>query len=123
MGELLLRTFNLPHVKQRESRVATAETCALSLPEELALGPAEAFIDDHEFCHIHPLPEGTIHTVLPPQLRDEAIRSGWAEPHPLAGVGFFPRTLIAIYAPRCGEELNVVMALVQAAYDFALGLP
>src|SRR5690349_19005669 len=48
----------LPHVLMRESRMASCRTRALYLPDAMAGGPPEAFIDRPEFCHLHPLPEG-----------------------------------------------------------------
>jgi hypothetical protein len=59
------RLFRLPGVSERESRMAVAETRALCIPDERARGPTEAFIDDHEFCHVHPLPGGSLHLTLP----------------------------------------------------------
>ena len=38
--------------------MASPEQCPLYLADEFAGGPPEAFIDGHEFCHLHPLPEG-----------------------------------------------------------------
>jgi hypothetical protein len=120
MDELIRRSFSLPNVHPWESRMATRGTSAIRLSDEVAHGPMEAFIDDHEFCHIHPLPEGTIHMVLPAPFRTEVMTLGWAEPHPLAGRPF-PETLVMVYAPRNSEELDAVFSLVRTAYHFAQG--
>jgi hypothetical protein len=62
-------------------------------------GPPEAFIDLHEFCHLHPLPEGTIHLVLPLPVVGRAALSGWVQRHPLTLAGILT-TLVMVYAPR-----------------------
>ena len=119
--ELVERSLKLPHVGDRQSRMAAQDTHALWLPDEYSLGPADAFIDDHEFCHIHPLPEGSIHLTLAEAFRKEVIRLGWGEPHPSAEAGFLPKTLILVYAPRDRTELEVAVKLIYASYRFAKG--
>ena len=58
MEELVERSLEIPDVRSKQSRMASPRSHALYLKDELAVGPPEAFIDDHEFCHLHPLPEG-----------------------------------------------------------------
>src|SRR3954463_181496 len=55
---LLELSLDLPHVYARQSRVTAPQCRALCIDDDNAAGPAEAFIDGPEFCHIHPLPEG-----------------------------------------------------------------
>jgi len=38
---------------------------ALSLPQDLALGPVAAFMVGTEFAHLHPVPDYSLHLVLP----------------------------------------------------------
>src|SRR3954471_16788018 len=59
-AQLLEFSLNIPHVYTRQSRVASPECRALCVDDASAGGPPEAFIDGREFCHIHPLPEGSI---------------------------------------------------------------
>jgi hypothetical protein len=105
----------------RESRLASRDTIALWGSGELAKGPADAFIDDHEFCHIHSLPEGSIHLTLPRDLARQAVALGWAEPHILARSGLQSGTLVMVYAPRDEEDLQSVWRLIMASYRFAMG--
>jgi len=118
----LYRSRDLSGVRVKESRMAADGTHALSIDEGAARGPAEAFIDDHEFCHLHPLPHGSIHLTLPDVVRPDLLRLGWGELHLLARSGFLPQTLVLIYAPRDDREIEVVARLVKASYDFARGL-
>src|ERR1051326_6925463 len=111
---------SLPHGRVRESRMASPGTSALYLPGEHALGPPEAFIDDYEFCHLHPLPEGTIHLTLPALLREEVIVRGWGERHPVAGCGVLS-ALMTVYAPRDAQEFSAVLELIAQSWRFATG--
>jgi hypothetical protein len=103
--------------------MASPECQALSLPDELSAGPPGAFIVDHEFCHLHPLPDSSIHLTLPRDVRERAIRRGWAEQHPASRARILPETLVMVYAPRNSNELAVVLGMVWRSYQFARGVP
>jgi hypothetical protein len=119
--EFVSRCLRLPCVKSRESRMASPRSRALWLPDELAGGPSEAFIDANEFCHLHPPPEAGIHMTLPEETRGLAVGMGWAAPHPIACLGAMPASLVMVYAPRNREEMAVALRLVRSSYDFARG--
>jgi hypothetical protein len=120
MEELVQRSLEIPHVRSQQSRMASPLSHALYLADEFAAGPPEAFIDNHEFCHLHPLPEGSIHLTLPRILREEVVRLGWGERHPVAIAGILP-ALVTIYAPRNREELASVLELIVQSCRFAQG--
>jgi hypothetical protein len=120
MDALIERSLEIPWVRSKQSRMASPDSYALYLPDEFALGPPEAFIDGHEFCHLHPLPEGSIHLTLPTILREEVVRLGWGERHPIAEVGILS-TLVTVYAPRDHQELDTVLDLVTQSCYFARG--
>lgn len=82
VDELVALCLKIPCVRSKQSRMAQPGCHALFLPDAYAAGPPEAFIDDHEFCHVHPLPHGNVHLTLPKFLRDEVVRLGWGERHP-----------------------------------------
>jgi phospholipase/carboxylesterase len=119
--QLAVESLRLPGVQERESRMASPTTRALWLPEELAHGPSESFIDALEFCHLHPPPEGSIHLTLPSPRREHTIRLGWAEEHPLVQGGFISMALVMVYAPRDSSELQVVLDLIRESFYFARG--
>jgi Luciferase len=121
-AELVHRALALPYVRPTQSRMASPESPALSLPDEVAAGPREAFIDGHEFCHLHPLPEGSIHLTLPPDIREAAVRVGWAEAHPTSRLGVLSEAIVLVYAPRSPRELVIVLKLVCSSYRYARGL-
>jgi hypothetical protein len=97
------------------------DTRALHLDPALALGPPEAFLIHNEFAHLHGSSDGSLHLVLPPDVAEKAIESGWAEFHPLARRRTLPATIVMIYGPRDGAELETVWQLVKISYGFARG--
>lgn len=94
---------------------------ALVLSPEAARGPREAFLIGREFAHLHPLPDGSLHVALPPEVAAEAIARGWAEVHPAARMGLIPENVVMVYAPRDAAEIGVVLDLVRSALAFARG--
>jgi len=121
-ARLIESSLRLPNVRRRQSRMASPEVLALALPDCEACGPPESFIDGHEFCHLHPLPEGGVHLTLPDPLRDQVVELGWAEAHPAVKAGIMPMTLVMVYAPRDDGELRIVLHLVSESCQFAKGL-
>ena len=120
LGSLIERCLAIPDVLSRESRMAAPGTCALALPDHAAGGPSEAFIDAHEFCHLHPGPEGSIHLTLPDILGAEVERLAWGERHPIGRLGLLPAVL-TVYAPRNPKELDAVFDFVLNSCLFARG--
>lgn len=74
--ELARRVFALPGVEERPSAISVPGARALWLREEIPAGPREAFMIGREFAHIHPLPDGSLHAALPPEIAEEAIEKG-----------------------------------------------
>ena len=58
-------------------------------------------------------------------LRDAhtVIEAGWAEPHLLAGKSFVPLGLVMVYAPRNHNEIDVVLKILLASFEFAKSGP
>jgi hypothetical protein len=120
LEELVERSLEIPCVRSKQSRMASPRSHALYLSDACAAGPPEAFIDEHEFCHLHPLPEGSIHLTLPKVIREDVVRLGWGERHPIAEVGILTH-LVTVYAPRDREELDAVLGLIVQSCLFARG--
>lgn len=118
---LLVRCSTLEYTSTRESRMAGPTAVALRLTGSRTQGPSQAFIDDHEFCHIQGPPYGSLNLMLPPEIAKLVVDKGWGEPHVFTKAGFFFRTLTLIYAPRNAAELDVVMKIVEMSRDFARG--
>ena len=120
--ELLRRVLELPGAGVKESRVASPSVRAIKLSDEDGQGPRQAFIDDHEFCHLHPPPDGSIHLTLPDAVCRRAAEAGWVEPHLLAKGGGISKSTVLVYAPRDSDELETVVKLIETSYLFARGL-
>ena len=122
MARLLVElSLDLPHVRVRESRMGGPATLALALPDSIALGPEQAFIDSKEFCHIHAAPHRSVHLTLPAAEVEGIVALGWAERHPIHYLGVM-RSLVLVYAPRTREEVDVVVTLIERSCRFAMGV-
>jgi hypothetical protein len=120
-GQLVELALKIPGARGRQSRMAFPTSLALCLDDDFAHGPPEAFIDNHEFCFLHSLPGASIHATLPREIREAAIRLGWAEQHPGVRAGIMPDTLVMLYAPRDAGELRIVFQLIAVSSCFAKG--
>jgi hypothetical protein len=112
-----------PWVRRGDSGISVEGARALLLGPECGSGPAEAFMIGREFCHGHAGGDFSLHATLPVPLAEAVVEAGWAELHFLAETGQAPRTVVLIYAPRDDHERDVVLGLVRASYEFALGQP
>lgn len=119
LDALLALAAEWPGVIEAESGVSVEGARALTLPADAPVGPPEAFMVGHEFAHGHANGDFSLHACLPPDLADEAVRAGWAEPHYLVKTGRLPNTVVMLYAPRSDTEREVVLGLLHAAYQFA----
>jgi Family of unknown function (DUF5519) len=119
--ELARRAFALPGVEERPSAISVPGARALWLAEGVPEGPREGFMIGREFAHIHPVPDGSLHAALPSEVAEEAVEKGWAEQHPVARLGYIPENVVMIYAPRDGQELEIVLGLVEASRRYASG--
>ena len=119
--ELARRVFAWPDVEERPTRISVPGARALWLRDAVPAGPADAFLIEREFAHLHPGPDHSLHACLPLVLAQEAMAAGWAELHPVAVRGLIPRTAVMLYAPRTMAEVEVVVQLLLASYHFAGG--
>jgi hypothetical protein len=121
VSELARGLFSLAGVGEAPSAISVPGARAAWLDPKLARGPREAFLIGTEFAHIHPVPDGSLHAALPSELAKAAVATGWAEVHPVARRGLMPMNVVMLYAPRDHTELEVILALLAAAHQFALG--
>jgi hypothetical protein len=68
---------------------------------------------------LHPGADHSLHAMLPPDLAEEAVRTGWAEQHSVARRGLIPANAVMLFAPRDDAQLDVVTALIGASYSYA----
>ena len=113
---LFERAAHLPGISVGDSCVSVPGARAFRLDPALARGPEQAFQCDHEFAHLHPAYDGSLHLTLPPEVYQQVLDAGWGEPHPLSGT-------MLLFGPRDAQELEVVWSVVQASYHYAAGGP
>ncbi len=114
------RMFALPDIEEGPSTISDPRSRAFWLKRSLPAGPPNAFLGSREIGHFHPW-NGSMHIMLPPDVARQAVASGWAEVHPVAVAGMAPENLVMVYSPRDKQEVNVIFALLQAAYRYAGG--
>lgn len=110
--------FALPGVEEHASLISVPGARALCLPRA-ADAPADGFMIDTEFAHLHPGRDQSLHVMLPPEVFTDAIDAGWAEQHPVARRGELAPNAVMLYAPRDDHERSVVTQLVQDAHEYA----
>ncbi|KQU06604.1 hypothetical protein ASG56_02835 [Rhodococcus sp. Leaf7] len=66
-----------------------------------------------ELAHVH-TGQGSLHVVADPGDAEVIVSRGWGERHPLAGRRMLglPYSYVFLYAPRDGEDLSTVLAVV-----------
>ena len=116
---ILAEARTWPSVEERTSEISVEGARALTL--DSTAGSTGAFMIGREFCHVHDQGDFSLHAVLPLALAKAAEAAGWAEPHYLVHTGKAPGNLVVLYAPRDDRERAVVLRLVRASYEFALG--
>jgi phospholipase/carboxylesterase len=121
--QLFENLWRLPNVHAGPSQISVPGARGFMLLRAHATGPCNAFIVPAvgEFAHLHPQYDGSLHLTLPQHLAADAIKQGWAVPHPLAGLRL-SIGMTMIFGPRDETELDIVTAIVQASYQFATQL-
>src|SRR3546814_20961732 len=95
--------FTLDGVREQESLISVPGARALWL-ELGADGPDEAFMAGHEFAHLHPGDDQSLHLMLPEPPPRDAMEEGLADLPPVAWPGRLPPTAVTVYAPRAPQE-------------------
>ena len=113
--KVFARARALANVVVGPSLVSVPGARAFHLPACTQAAPG-GFMIEHEFAHLHPADDGSLHMALPPDIVDRVIDNGWAERHPLAGKYGLPTNIVMVYGPRDDAELDVVAALVTASH-------
>jgi hypothetical protein len=122
LDSVLAEAATWPHVRIQSSRIAVEGSRGLVLTDDGETGPTEAFMIGREFCHGHAGGDSSLHAALPPDLARAAQQAGWGEPHYLVHTGQAPPSITMLYAPRDEAERDVILRLVRASYEFALGV-
>lgn len=72
-----------------------------------------------EPVHLHGVTDTSVHLVLPAGRGARLVELGWAEPHQFADFG----TEFMIYGPRDGDEVAIVLSIIEESVAFARAAP
>lgn len=120
---LLQRLLAIAGTAHGDSLVSVPGARALFLPPESNGNDRYGFIRGHEFAHLHPPSDGSLHVVLAPDDAAQVLRCGWGELHPWAVTGRILPTVTMVYAPRDEREMEVVLEIVAASHANARSVP
>ncbi|HUQ55578.1 luciferase family protein [Lentzea sp.] len=118
-AELWRRMAALTGIRTGRSKISMPSSRALHLDQATATGPADAFLVETEFTHLHGDGSGSLHLALPSAVAREVIATGRGERHPAVALGLAHPTLVMLFGPRDADELEVVWRLVQASHAYA----
>lgn len=117
-AELATWAFSRDGIVELPSLASLPGARALTVAQGVTLN-SRAMIVAREFAHIHPQPDGgSLHLRLPAGDARQMVDQGWGEYHPFALDGSIPN-LVMVYAPRDGEDLDVVKTIIAASIEFA----
>ena len=117
---LFARIGGLPGVSGGPSQISVPGARAFLLAG--GAGPADAYLvpQAHEFAHLHPGYDGSLHLALPPEHAADLVAHGWGTPHPWAGTRL-TAGFVLLFGPRDESELEVVAGVVAASHAWAHG--
>jgi phospholipase/carboxylesterase len=78
--KLLNKVSAISGVEIRGTAMSFAGTNGFWIRDGVLLARPDSLVRGREFAHLHP--DGSLHASLPPKLALEAVKTGWAIPHP-----------------------------------------
>lgn len=109
----------LPGVGLDPTRISLPGTIGFHLDRDMQIMTSRAAVGGREFAHLHP--DGSLHATLLPDIAAQAVRAGWATPHPWATLRPGWDGFVMIYTPRTESELEIVLRLIEQAYLHVTG--
>lgn len=109
----------IPGVDIRDTVISLPGALGFWIKEDVTVARPDVIVGGREFAHVHP--DGSLHASLPPALAKQAVEAGWAVSHPWANQRPGWEGFVMIFTPTNPEELDVVIDLVQASYEFVTG--
>ena len=116
--ELFRRAFALPGVENRPTILSVPGVRGLWLNNRISLVHPEIIRRGREFAHIHK--DGSLHIALPADRARQAVRAGWALPHPMSNQEGW-EGFVLLYTPQSMEELDSTFQLIVDAYNYITG--
>jgi len=119
--ELLRQVEDIPGVDIRATVISMHGTRGFWIDESVTITRPERIVGGREFAHMHP--DGSLHASLSPEHALQAVKRGWATFHPWSTERPGWEGFVLIYTPQSKGELQVILRLVRAGYDFVTGKP
>jgi hypothetical protein len=116
--ELFRRAFALPGVENRPTILSVPGVRGLWLNNKISLVHPEIIRRGREFAHIHA--DGSLHIALPVERAREAVRAGWALPHPMSNQEGW-EGFVLLYTPQSMEQLDSTFQIIVDAYNYITG--
>ena len=117
--KMLAHVAKFSGVKLGPTRLSLPGAIGFQLKDNLPLAKPDSIVGGREFAHVHA--DGSLHASLDPKIAREAVRTGWAIPHPWADQRFGWEGFVLIYTPLTDIELEVVLRLLESSYFFITG--
>ena len=119
VAALVDRVSGIPGVEIRDTIISLPGAKGFWLGKDVPVARPKTIVAGREFAHVHP--DGSLHASLPLALAMQAVETGWAVNHPWANQRPGWEGFVMIFTPTNAEELDVVLDLVQASYNFVTG--
>ena len=119
-NELLRQVSEIQGVEIHPTIVSLPGALGFWIAEDIEVARPDVIVRGREFAHIHP--DGSLHASLSPELAAKAIDAGWAVAHPWSTQRPGWEGFVMIFTPTSETELEVVVDLVKASFEFTSGL-
>jgi len=118
--ELFRRVFKIEGIENRPTIISLPGARGLWINDSISLKHPEVIVVGREFAHIHP--DGSLHISLEPKRAKEAVKKGWAEPHPWSNKRKGLEGFVMLFTPQNMEELDIVVMLIKEGYNYVRGI-
>lgn len=112
--DIIAEVKSWPHIIKKHSGVSVQGAVGFYIDSKYASKNSLKFMRSTEFGHLHPISDGSMHLIVPSQVKEELLKAKWAEQHPRNN------KLIMLYAPRTKDEYKLVINVLKVAYQNAL---
>jgi len=113
-NNIVVEVQSWPHIIKKHSGVSVEGAVGFYIDPKYASKDNLKFMRATEFGHLHPIRDGSMHVIVPSQVKEELLKAKWAELHPR------DKNLIMLYAPRTKDEYKLVINVLKIAYKNSL---
>ncbi|MEM8973062.1 MAG: luciferase family protein [Pseudomonadota bacterium] len=119
--ELLRRVGTMPGIEIRDTVMSMPSALGFRLARNVKLARPDLGVRQREFAHMHP--DGSLHAFLSPELAVKVVKTGWGAHHPYAKKWPKWKGFVMIFTPMSKTELQIVLRLVRASFQFVTASP